>query len=679
MDKVLDTFYKGNVRHFGLGAWNSVKDDFNEVSKSQNIKMPFSNNINNPSSIYNQQNHQNLRYNHFSPNLIRMQYFDDNLKQIEHRRNLYLEDYFKNAKNNVYYDKYDPLLDRRKNVQIKLENIKNKLINDEQRDLMRKQKKIEEENRIIDNLILENEKKDDKIFQMLEDNDKKNYENEYNYDIDEQIKSRSLNNKLSKVNSVLVLSRTPSNSSTSNDIDFNLLKAEEENNDIFSPNKSLYKTKNSKLSTKRKSPRHSISTKKRKHTNILKVLMNIDKQSVPISNINDELVEQSRQAGITFSELYYDIKNLKKDIKEKISNLHENNENNMNVIKDILMMCENNNIKRSIENNIYRNGNKKLKIDKNYLDPEINEFKNQIEETIDTALDNYGKKKVTEDYDLKLQNEPIYMENDYNYRIKNNERSKYGSINVTNLYNRIEKLNDVTINPTNFNKVDNRHHVNKIPSPSDSKNYELFTFYNNKEDNIFPALEDLNEKISKDDKSENKNINDINNIKNKKNKKHKHRKVIVKDLGKVGDDYDGHKDHRKERKETIIEFKNENDFGLYKNILNKNNNSKSSKEQKSKIEKSDKSESLKESITGSQSESNIENQTKHSKNKNNKSQSFSENESSKSISKKGTKKTKNQNNTNKSQKLKENIDIIKEENEDNKNDELKSSNNKNDK
>ena len=41
MDKVLDTFYKGNVRHFGLGAWNSVKDDFNEVSKSQNIKMPF--------------------------------------------------------------------------------------------------------------------------------------------------------------------------------------------------------------------------------------------------------------------------------------------------------------------------------------------------------------------------------------------------------------------------------------------------------------------------------------------------------------------------------------------------------------------------------------------------------------------------------------------------------------
>ena len=55
MDKVLDTFYKGNVRHFGLGAWNSVKDDFNEVSKSQNIKMPFSNNINNPSSIYNQQ------------------------------------------------------------------------------------------------------------------------------------------------------------------------------------------------------------------------------------------------------------------------------------------------------------------------------------------------------------------------------------------------------------------------------------------------------------------------------------------------------------------------------------------------------------------------------------------------------------------------------------------------
>ena len=29
MDKVLGTFYKGNVNRFGLGVWNSVKDDFN--------------------------------------------------------------------------------------------------------------------------------------------------------------------------------------------------------------------------------------------------------------------------------------------------------------------------------------------------------------------------------------------------------------------------------------------------------------------------------------------------------------------------------------------------------------------------------------------------------------------------------------------------------------------------
>ena len=47
MDKVLGTFYKGNAQRFGLGAWNSVKDDFIEVSKSQNIKKPFINNINN--------------------------------------------------------------------------------------------------------------------------------------------------------------------------------------------------------------------------------------------------------------------------------------------------------------------------------------------------------------------------------------------------------------------------------------------------------------------------------------------------------------------------------------------------------------------------------------------------------------------------------------------------------
>ena len=55
MSNVVDTFYKGNINRFGLGGWNSVRDDFNEVSKStQNVKIPFSNNINNEeaSNIY---------------------------------------------------------------------------------------------------------------------------------------------------------------------------------------------------------------------------------------------------------------------------------------------------------------------------------------------------------------------------------------------------------------------------------------------------------------------------------------------------------------------------------------------------------------------------------------------------------------------------------------------------
>ena len=202
MDKGLGTFYKGNANTFGLGAWNSVKDDFNEVSKSQVIKKPFTNNINEPSNIYTNNSTDFQKYNHFSPNLIRMQYFNDSLKEIEHRRNLYIQDYLKNAKYNVYQDQYDPLLDRRKNVQNRLEKIKNKLINDEEKRLNRIQKKIEEENKFIDDLIMENENKsEDELFRIIDA--KNNIKNNDDIDfelIKEETESDQISNDFPKKN-----------------------------------------------------------------------------------------------------------------------------------------------------------------------------------------------------------------------------------------------------------------------------------------------------------------------------------------------------------------------------------------------------------------------------------------------------------------------------------------------
>lgn len=603
MNKITDTFYKGNSKRFGLGAWNSVKDDFYEISKSQNIKMPtpnnLDNNLNNPSSIYNPSNQQNMRYNHFSPNLIRMQYFDDQIKEIQHRRNVFLQDYIKNAEYNVYYNQYNPLLDRRKNVQIRLQQIKNKLLNDEQEDLMREKQKIEEENRIIDNLIMENERKDNhKIFEILEKNDRENYEKDFLNDHEEKVKPH-LSNKYSKENSVLILSRSSSKKSVDDDIDFDLLEAEENNDDddIFSSNTSLAEVKKNK--SKRKSlARKSISQKKNHHTNILKVLMNIERQAKPIDNVNDELIEQSKQVGINFNQLYHNIKDLKYDLIKRMSNLNNKYEETFGIFQNILMMSENANMKRALENALNRIGEKKLPIEKEYLDPDL-VFKNQMERAIDLKIVKYDRMKKKKNYYKKLKNEPKLMEKDFDYRIKNNERSKFGKINVVNLYNKMEKLEDVQISPNN--NLDNQNKIDEVKDViniSGTKNKSYLTIYKNdkseKSEKIdkgdkgigLPPQQDLN-KIMND----NQNIMNIEN-QNKKKKKKKHKRVIITDLGRVRYDYLRHKDLKHGRKETIIELgedlndnKKKDSKGDNKDNDNEKKESKESKEEEKKSNK----------------------------------------------------------------------------------------------
>lgn len=571
MDKVLGTFYKGNAQRFGLGAWNSVKDDFIEVSKSQNIKKPFINNINNDiSNIYSPQKSDFQKYNHFSPNLIRMQYFNDNLKEFENRRNIYLQDYIKNAKYNVYCDQFDPLFDRRRNVQTRLDNIKNKLINDEEKKLIRKQKKIEKENKLIDELILENEKKqNEELFRMIEYKDK-NFNNDLEFE-KEEINSEQLSNNFSDKNSVLVLSRSSSNNSSSlyND-NFDLILMDEDNMNNVT-NKSFFSTKTKKNPKKRvsvSSTRNSISQNRKKHTDILRVMMNMEKYSIPKENVCNELVYQNKEPGSIFNELYNDIKHLKKDFNQRISQYNEKTENNINKFKDILNLYGNYNIKRSVENIFYRKGKKKLKIDKNYLDSEVKYYKDVIENSVDKGIDNFLKEKMAQEYNTKLNNEPIFMESDFNLRIKGNERSKYGLIYSRILNNKIEKMPDIKIKATNLGDESIKEF-----SSSDSIKSDLFTFSNNSKNNIFPALHGLKEKISTIKSSETEEEINTNIIKTtkKKKKKKKRKQAYVKDLETVEEDYEGHKDNKKGRRETILYFRNDKEINNKIKDLNLDN------------------------------------------------------------------------------------------------------------
>ncbi len=588
MDKVLGTFYKGNVNRFGLGVWNSVKDDFNEVSKSQVKKNPFTNYINDPSSIYTCNKVQ--KYNHFSPNLIRSEYFNHTKEEMEHKRNLQMQDYLNNSKYNKYYNQYDPLLDRRKNVQKRLENIKNKLINDEEKKLIRKGKKIEEENKFIDNLILENEKKsEDDLFRII---DSKNnlYDNDDFESIKEETESAQISNDYPKKKSVLILSRTSSKENTSSYKDLDLF--EEENENIIMLNRSFFSTKISNTPKKRTSAsiRNSISHNnnhhKKKHTDILKVMMNIEKYSVPINNVSNEIFEQSKQAGDIFNGLFHDIKQLKVDVKDRIAKLNEDRENNINIFKDILFMSDNKNIKISVDNEFFRTGKKKIKSNKNYLDSEINIFRKQIDKNIYYGIENFEKERLAQIYDIKLKNEPLYMENDYNLRIKGNERSKYGLINLRNLYNKIDKMPIINIKPQ---KVEDEN-LQELSS-SDTIKSNLFTFSNHSKNTIFPALQGIKEKITKvkSSESDKKVIKKPKKAKNKKKRKN----AFVKDLGIIDEGYEGHKDPRKERKETVIDFKKYEGIEggvILLNSENKTDNGESNKENNNKTrnEKSNK-------------------------------------------------------------------------------------------
>ena len=79
------------------------------------------------------------------------------LEQFEYRRNLHMKDYISNGIYNVYQGSSDPLLERRKDVQNKLEKVKNKLLNEEAARMERLMKKVDKENHLLDDIILNQE------------------------------------------------------------------------------------------------------------------------------------------------------------------------------------------------------------------------------------------------------------------------------------------------------------------------------------------------------------------------------------------------------------------------------------------------------------------------------------------------------------------------------------------
>ena len=149
-----------------------------------------------------------------------MQYFNNYLKEFEFRRNIHLNDYINKGIYNVYQGAEDPLLERRKNVQKRLEQVKEKLLNEEMVKMEQKMKKVDEENKIIDDLILEqeydveyNKDRDDIAIHLMDNFDDKDFEKIY--DDKKKNEDKKSFKSISNNDSMLILSRTHSTSKSS--------------------------------------------------------------------------------------------------------------------------------------------------------------------------------------------------------------------------------------------------------------------------------------------------------------------------------------------------------------------------------------------------------------------------------------------------------------------------------
>jgi len=551
MNKIIGTFYKGNSKQFGNINWNTGKynnndDDIINTSKSQQII------LNKENSIYNPNYSKFQKYNHLSPNLIRMQYFNNYLKEFEFRRNIHLNDYINKGIYNVYQGAEDPLLERRKNVQKRLEQVKEKLLNEEMVKMEQKMKKVDEENKIIDDLILEqeydveyNKDRDDIAIHLMDNFDDKDFEKIY--DDKKKNEDKKSFKSISNNDSMLILSRTHSTSKSSG---IDLLGNEKDENDRILEQKKrdtiiknnlrsslkmndLNKTINNLNKIKEtKESKNNIITEKYQHTDILKIISNMDKYSIPIDNVTKELVNQSKKPPYYFDELYNEIVNLKEDFGQKIKRYYNENKNVMNILNEVL---------------------EDLRIKKNFMEIEADIYKPHIDKIIEDEIQKYKKKRIEEDFNYRLNNENNNMVNEYDLNIRLNERAKYANKLANNICNEIENRDNIYIKST---KKDNGFlsNLSSINSKNENNNSKKI---NNKEDeskknNAFPALEGIDELIKKNEKED---ISQKSKIKVKKKRKKKN--VIVKDLGIVEDDYILHKDIKNnklnERKETIIE------------------------------------------------------------------------------------------------------------------------------
>ena len=544
MENIVNTFYKGNINKFGFGGWNTTKNNIKEVLESypypsnanRNINKYFQksnvdknnnlkqlhedyvpheyNSVFNEKIDFSKSNAQEIRplsmfqyknfYNYgfmntqtknipetnFSPALIRMEYLEKKvhdlelkdrnamMKSLEKIKDTYIGDsrfkqFLDKNQNqyNVYGYDYDPLLDRRNYIQTDLNNIRNIHNKSENRRIKKikknkkkkqKNKKNKKNNLFEDtensttsektitntnantNVIpsMQNTIGDNNNMGGISRNSQKNTDEppRLNLRISSQISRRSSVSK-SKINTIKN-SVIPVNENNVNN--------SAKRNSLFS---GVGNNVNNNVNNNENNNQEKKEKKEKKPSN-MKVCGDIGLGFVSNEPKIQELQKQTNRLGRDFDKVLNQMRDFKSYLKDKMEDENNFENGKLNAWKNIFLLNDRQTMINAVDKIINRNRN----------DFDYNQYKKNLDEQnqreinfiIDKKLKNYNKLHEKLKYQNDIINEPEEMEK--MGKIRKLEYQKYQE----RMNSQITKLPPIFIKPTIITEQYKQEKKNKI-------------------------------------------------------------------------------------------------------------------------------------------------------------------------------------------------------------------------
>ena len=564
MEKVINSFYTGDINQFGFGSYNSGNPNYLKILKKYPYPSTNNNNIdkdfhrltpknlphtdyipkeeklpkitkNNPRvdlsstiasslrEIYPEQYNLNLNYNftepnkiqdqNFSPPLIKMQVLEDKINKMEYLNKLEYEKNLKNLQNKyIGNGRFKDFVDNhRKEIEkmyVQNFNYQNGLNEEEEEEpIIKRRNDVKERINILRKEI--------------------EYEKELR-------RRQNKKNKKKKKKKVYNLNDNDSYDDYSNDYYSNINETPRFKERIF------YSTESSQLTTTKKntfqnsinkekfiSPK-SILSKTNKSAKLKKISLKTGNRAT------DKIISEQDELNEAFDQLYNIVNDFKNEINGKFETIDFNQRNNFNIFQNVLNEGGNEKIEMSIKRII-----NKQKVDVNKKD-EI-ALKKRIENLIDQKINEYNifrdeeemKKKMFDDEMERKRLETIQkIENDRIYNSIQNQqlmvrsltpihikKTKKKQIFVEDKLKSLVIYPDIKIEKKEEKKIISSHDKSNVSEENEKENTNPKLTKSKKSNlNEENEKENTNPKLTKSKKS---NLNEENEKEDKVNNSHK--------------------------------------------------------------------------------------------------------------------------------------------------------------